>query len=393
MATVPLSLSPDWISRCITHLFTSFVWEHNFTGKPHSQYRELETLIHSSPCLQNAALALSSLDLEKNKRVVDKTIPKTALKYYSAAVTLLRSELGHPNTNGHNQDDLLWSTLLLSIFELMCDTTGDGFLFHFVQGTASLLQAQGPDYCLQSSHRSFFRLARMFEIGRAVVFWDGTFLQEPQWQDAIRAVSESDGLANPSGTFEELLTLLAEVITLNHNTKALALTVTPVSLQPQHVEQLHNAANQGLELERTLESWHASLISRSSSTASQTHPDESQLLLALIYYHTTSMNIISTFSNHLHFAYLALSVPIHTPSQTQSHVNAVLDLVNRAVQRTTLAGPLLLWPLRAAGSRSVTKEQLGKVVELLREIARKGFVVARSFEESLRRQWAIRGLM
>ena len=308
-------------------------------------------------------------------------------------MTLLRSELGRPNADRHNQDDLLWSTLLLSIFELMCDTTGGGFLFHFVQGTASLLQAQGPDYCLESSHRSFFRLARMFEIGRAVVFWDGTFLQDRKWQDAIRAVSESDGNANPSGTFEELLALLAEVITLNHETKALASTTTPVNLQPHHIEQLHNAAMEGLELERYFELWHTSLINRSSSTASKSHPDESQFLLALIYYHTTSMNIISTFSNHLHFAYLDLNVPTHTPSQTQSHVNAILDLVERALQRTTLASPLLLWPLRAAGSRSVTKEQLKRVVELLREVSRKGFVVARSFEESLRRQWAVRGLI
>ena len=207
------------------------------------------------------------------------------------------------------------------------------------------------------------------------------------------SISDSDGIASPSGTFEELLAILAEVITLNHNTKSLALTVTPVNLQTQHVEQLHNAAIEGLKLERDLETWHTTLIKRSPSTTSQPHLDESQLLLALIYYHTTSMNIISIFSNHLHFAYLALTVPTHTPSQTQSYVNAILDLVDRALQRTTLAGPLLLWPLRAAGSRSVTKGQLSRVVELLREIARKGFVVARSFEESLRRQWAVRGLM
>ena len=59
---------------------------------------------------------------------------------------------------------------------------------------------------------------------------------------------------------------------------------------------------------------------------------------------------------------------------------------------TTLAGLLLLWPIRAAGTRATTKAQVKHVLELLHEVERRGFVVARTFETRLRRQWVAREL-
>ena len=404
---MPLSVSADWADRCITHLFTSFVRQHDFTGQPHGQYQDLERLIHSSPCLQNAALALSSLDLESKEHAASGSGQNDALKYYGNAITLLRSELGRENRESGNQDSLLWSTLLLGMFELMYDTTGDGFLFHFVQGTSALLRAQGPAYCLQKDHRRFFRLARMFEMSRAVVFWNDTFLQETQWQCAIKNMRDNDGPVDSSEAFEELLALMGKVIRLNHDTQSVISKTTPASSQPHHIEQLRSVALQGLEIQRCLELWHSKTLKYSAAT-SESPPDtqssilsryavhtisEPQTLLALIYYHTATMNVISNFSPHLHFPYLSISVPSLSLTQMQEHVNANLDLVAHALYRTALAGAMLLWPVRAAGVRSVTREQLVRVDLLLREIEKRGFVVARSFGRTLRQQWARKGLI
>lgn len=65
----------------------------------------------------------------------------------------------------------------------MCDVTGDGWLKHILYGTSKLLQFRGPASLLSTSGRSFFLTVRVFEICRALIYNDMTFLDEPEWRE------------------------------------------------------------------------------------------------------------------------------------------------------------------------------------------------------------------
>ena len=78
----------------ITHLFTSFLRQHNFTAQPSSligkEHGDLQSLLHSSAILQHAALAVAALDLDLYKASTANSQsgrargPSAALRYTTA---------------------------------------------------------------------------------------------------------------------------------------------------------------------------------------------------------------------------------------------------------------------------------------------------------------------
>ena len=67
--------------------------------------------------------------------------------------------------------------------QLMYDVTGDGWVKHILYGTSKLLQLREPSALLTKSGSSFFLSVRVFEICRALIFNDYTFLGEPKWRE------------------------------------------------------------------------------------------------------------------------------------------------------------------------------------------------------------------
>lgn len=67
----------------------------------------------------------------------------------------------------------------------MYDNTGEGWLKHMLSGTKTIMQLRGPAAHLTGSGRSFFLVVRIFEICRALIYNDSTFLAEPEWIDLM----------------------------------------------------------------------------------------------------------------------------------------------------------------------------------------------------------------
>ena len=276
----------------------------------------------------------------------------------------------------------------------MSDPTGTGFLFHFVKGTSTLLATLGPSSFVndQSKDGGFFRLARMFEMTRALMFWDGTFLDSDEWRGALERSDddgEDDGGGSGEGGGKKEGHCVEKLYGIIHRTISLNARILPVfdvglaDLENTHIQQLKDAAIEGLDIRECLDTWYLA----NESTLSSRQDEDSQTLLAKIYHPTILLNITNLFDAYPHFYALAISISRLSSSEIQENVNVIISLVEKALRTTRIAGFSLLWPVRVAGGRSITEDQRSRVLKMLREIEKRGFVVAGGVEGLIREKW------
>jgi hypothetical protein len=72
----------------------------------------------------------------------------------------------------------------------MSDTTGQGWVQHLVHGTSSALVATGPLAFESGLGKRFFTEIRIFEVCRAIIFNEPTFLADPRWQNLSAKLQE-----------------------------------------------------------------------------------------------------------------------------------------------------------------------------------------------------------
>jgi len=95
----------------------------------------------------------------------------------------------------------------------MCDASGDSWIKHIQYGTSKLLQLRGPSALFSDSFRSFFFSVRVYEICRALIFNEETFLDEPGWKALTHQIWENAQSGwHPK---EDLLGLMVSCISLN----------------------------------------------------------------------------------------------------------------------------------------------------------------------------------
>ena len=69
---------------------------------------------------------------------------------------------------------------------------------HFLYGTSRLLQLLGPEWCMVGSNQECFLTLRIFEISRALIYNDSTFLAESKWIELTDTVrNNSNYLDHP----------------------------------------------------------------------------------------------------------------------------------------------------------------------------------------------------
>lgn len=74
----------------------------------------------------------------------------------------------------------------------MHDMTGEGWVKHFLYGTSKMLQLRGPEAHRAGSGRSFFLTVRVFEICRALIYSEPTFLCQPEWMSLMTKIWNED---------------------------------------------------------------------------------------------------------------------------------------------------------------------------------------------------------
>lgn len=363
--------------NCIWQFFTSFLSRNDFTARPSDGQQILKSYIHKSAGLRNAIIAVGALDLSRHANY-----SPTAAAYYKQAVSSLRVQLSQ---NIDIDEATLWTSLLLAIFELMVDDTGTGFMLHFTKGLPALIRQRNFNCGETKCRQTLIHMIQMLEAMRSAPFWSNmepTLLEDPLWQQMNQYTA---GESSESQGFTILYNLMSRFLKWNNMVYAIVLAVLPEDMTFEDRQQLKLAARDGLDLYSQLEMWY---IEHANRTETRTPLS----LLSSIYHGATAVSI-STIFDFPHFAHCGLLVPGSSTLNLNTKVDELCTLLRCALRTTNLAGILILWPLRVAGSKSIRKDQAHQILGMLREIRQQGFAVAQSFEHVLKEQWKQRVLL
>ncbi|KAJ8111760.1 hypothetical protein OPT61_g5723 [Boeremia exigua] len=371
------------------YFFTSFLSQNEFAGISPQFRGSLSSLVHKSPELNDAINAISALHITQNVELASVAEDyHAALLAYSRSVRCLQAKI---ESKAIVRDpSAMWTTLLLGVFELMRDATGTNWLAHFLHGTSTMLCLQGPRMLMVSGkenehHQTFFLSARIFEISRALIYTEPTFLAAPKWSAATEAYWIQNPLAwTPK---EALFDMLSQFVDLAIRT--LSFATEPQSV-PQH-EQYTTAlslAQEGLDLESALSTWYIAFSSWAPGDANK--PDcEAETRMAQVYYYTISIYLDGIFSYHAPFTIpSAPACPTLDRIVVESYVDSILAL-SQSLLAGGCAGILLFFPLRVAGARAWDFRTRMDILRILNVIVQRGFAVAQSFVDDLSDLWGL----
>jgi hypothetical protein len=270
----------------------------------------------------------------------------------------------------------------------MRDPTGANWLAHFLHGTRTMLLLLGPSVLTSpgkedKSRQAFFFSARVFELSRALIYTEHTFLSTPEWGAAVELywvrnrerVTLKEALFDVIPAFGELGMRVLDFVD----------GVETLSLRKRDCFT-RARGREGLALQDVLLRWrvHYDLYSPESD-ASTSNED---ILIAQAYYHALSIYLDGIFSYHAPFTSpSAPTSPILDRFIIDEHVSCILSTCQRLLDQRC-AGLVLFFPLRVAGARARDSWSQAEILRLLGLIAQRGFLVAESFVDDLNDLWA-----
>ncbi|RFU34913.1 hypothetical protein B7463_g1372, partial [Scytalidium lignicola] len=373
------NVPPDISHQSVKHFFSEFLVTNNFG----SELLDLKTLgaFQSSSSLYHAVLAVGALDLgHKSSTPIlrRRGIMIQALTAYRTSIVAVKNDMASGQLL--RSDASLWTTFFLGIFELMYDVSGEGWIKHMLYGTSSILQARGPAAHLSGPGRLFFITVRVFEICRALIYMEPTFLCTPPWVSLMKDIWDGDLLAywHPK---EELFDSMLECLDLSLNVMNILKKYLNLGQAPDNI--LFDLALAGHRIQSNLNEWHLR-FQQWGKQAFATSSDE-QSLLASTYYHAISIFLSGIFDYNMEFNHII--TPALPLKVIQFHVTNILDLAELILHTTRLSRVLLFFPLRVAGARARTTLQKGMILLMLKEISTRSFIVADAFTTDLQRLW------
>ncbi|KAG9237682.1 hypothetical protein BJ875DRAFT_369527 [Amylocarpus encephaloides] len=377
--TLAPAISEDPSTRFARHFFTVFILKNDFAVAS----LDVDTITSSfqtSPSLHHAIIAIGALSLSKRVPARRKDNVLRALASYRTA--LLESQKALQEQDVRPNDSGLWNSFFLGLFELMLDSTGESWLKHILFGTSKMLQVRGPQAHVAGPGRAFFLTIRVFEICRSLIYSDATFLMDNEWKAVMGRMWE-DEFSREWHPKEDMLDLMIEC-------SGVWDIIDPDSRHPPRLldKRLVTLAAHGLHIQSFLLTWHSSFLAGLSRNQFASLSPQSQL--AALYYHATSIFLDGIFSYRSQFD--RHSSPTLPREAIQDHVSNILTRTKLALETTNLAGVLFFFPLRVAGARAILLAQQELILELLREISNREFVVAEAFREDLKNLWHQRSI-
>ncbi|OBT91318.1 hypothetical protein VE01_10659 [Pseudogymnoascus verrucosus] len=364
--------------------FLLFIQQNRFTASFQSLDTEILYLVRTSPLLYHSAVAIGALDASRRGSISvskGRESPQyVAFSSYRASIRVLQASVSEKDAA--QRDDVLWGTFFLGLFELLTDPSGDGWVKHILHGTSMILRLSSPDKNMSSLRRTFYGIFRMLEASRALLYNEATILAEDSWVNFHKQLAPNDGIWDP---IEEILALMIRCATFNLRGYEI---VSQIPELQRYTDPAVSALGfEGLAIQNDLYAWHAQALLLLGDTTS----DSSPLLLALAYYNALLIFLSGNFD---YFPYWAPpNAPILPKSEVAAHVAAILQLTDAALNTSRLAGALMFFPLRVAGSRAGGKEQRGAILGMLSRVAQRGFVVAGKIRDDLQEVWVERGMI
>ncbi|KAK4158157.1 hypothetical protein C8A00DRAFT_11007 [Chaetomidium leptoderma] len=379
-----------------------FLQKNKFTGlgTPWKDVKELMKRGDPETYLLDAMLSLGGMQALKLCEVSkSKKIHEFALESYTRAIAGLRHALSGTVDDAQSRARILWTTLLLGLFELMNDSTGDGWLQHLVHGTAQALIAGGPSTCISGSCRIFFTESKVFEVCRSVVFNQPSFLAEEKWM-ALSASLRPSLTSRSQRALDLLLDIVVRCSSLRVQAANLIESIRSSGLAGI-AEHAQGVSLQGFALRDQLRGWaliyHTSNVFRDLGTPqdssladdrlSEPEPEPEPQLLAETFFSATSIYLSGVFDYEIgYWQSLHLPAPTLSEDEIQQHVTSILALSQRLIVETSISPLLLLYPLRVASARARQTSQKQQIMKLL-GIARSSFAVAGAFMADIEDLW------
>ncbi len=440
-ASAPVSISASLSAAPAAyylHHFYAFVRRNDFTGKAagaavHDDLQHLAGLGAAS-YLRDAMMAVGALHAA-NMNVAD--VPsslsagsamaaaatascadprrRAGLEYYATAVSGLSHALAASSASltssmdtrdPDTRDAVLWTTLFLGFYELMTDPRAAGWRLHMVHGTAKALQAGGAACCRSGRLRTFFLQARVFEVFRAIVFSDATFLMQPEWVQLLegmwvdgRGGSSNNGADGVGDSRWHPLDALLDLVMLCTKLRYRIRGFLPHcdAMAPEEVHDRGYAIAAGaVSLRRALDRWHATHIGEdglimphpsASSCSSSSSSSSSSMILGRIFHAATSAYLSGMFEYEID-QWQAIHIPVPTLSDDdlQPIVDTILQHAGTALATTNVSPVLMLFPLRVAGARARSPDQRAEVLRLLGQVGRM-YAAATYYSDHLQRLW------
>ncbi|KAI8715964.1 Zn(2)-C6 fungal-type domain-containing protein [Fusarium sp. LHS14.1] len=374
--------------------FDTFLLRNKFTQKNMYPTDIVELIQRSSSgeYLRDAVLSVGAMQATKSRSaesIDSQESYRFAVSHYSKSVAGLRSALNQFASLPNLRHSILWTTHLLGLFELMSDTTGQGWVQHLVHGTSSALVATGPLAFETGLGKRFFTEIRIFEVCRAIIFNEPTFLANAGWQELSAKLQDvEDGQSHP-------LDALLDIVVLCSTLRVRASNLI-CSLQDDQLagipDEARDIAAEGFRLRQALTLWQ---LNRRASTPSpnpngETTADDDFLSLAEVFYSATSIYLSGVFDYEIvHWQSMSIPVPNLSEEEIQTHVSTILVLSGMILDSSKISSVLVLFPLRVAGARSWDQWQHDCIIELLERIEQT-FPVASAFRTDLGALWTSR---
>lgn len=150
------------------------------------------------------------------------------------------------------------------------------------------------------------------------------------------------------------------------------------------LDNLFQFTIKGHQIRTALREWFVNF--QSWSQKSDVNKDNNHSTLATIYYHAISIYLSGIFDYRSEFRRTdAPTLPQHV---IQNHVDAILLHATAALKTRNIGGILFLFPLRVAGARVTTIQETDVILNMLKDISSRGFIVANAFISDLQNLWA-----
>ncbi|KAG9254268.1 fungal-specific transcription factor domain-containing protein [Emericellopsis atlantica] len=385
VTTSPLSIPhlDEQMSTIYMRYFASFMEGCHITGNSAATSAlDLLPLMDVSPPLRNMALAIGALQSSRRASVRSaqrQDDPRVlAFRFYAEAIQALKHRLEEPHVAA--SDDVLWSTFLLGLFELLSETSGQPWATHMLYGTSRLFQLAGPSAVRVTDLRGrLFDAFCVLESKRALLFGDDTFLSRDEW---LLARQDYDVLgAEASSPMSRLLPLMYNLASFTRRLFA-EIEAIPEALRPFH-PALGTLASEGISL---LHELHLRIQDITISQAWQDDPSNGlakSFLHAMLLFHCRNFTFYTCFDN--------LPIPFLSPEEVREHTSTALATCSRIAADETFSGIpgiMLLFPLRMVGVHASDRRTRLEVLRILARIYQLGFVVADRIRVDLEECWA-----
>ncbi|KAJ4026252.1 hypothetical protein NW752_001191 [Fusarium irregulare] len=351
--------------------FGLFMQRCQFTKESTDLASDLLPLIQACAPLQEVAIAIGAPEASRRATVKSTSEGQppgiVALLSYGRSVRKLQAEL--ESLEALESQGVLWCTLLLGLFDLMTQVTGDQWAKHMLYGTSRILETFGRP--IDQLGQQFLGAFGWLEANRAIPYCEETILSHGEWRYQYTSFtptlsSQADTIFGPFVQVSAFSKILFDRVE--------SMTESQRSCHPE----IDDLAQEGRVYQQRLLDWH-------NRALVQKQPGDGYCKLELAIFHALQLFICMNYT--FYTCWDGLGIPSLAEGEIETHVSAVICYAGEILDHSGIPGLLLLFPLRMAGANTNEPLQKDSVLRLLSRISQTGFIVSKQITVDLEDVW------